>query len=445
MYSDVVVIGGGPAGVVTATTAKRYYPEKSVTLVRKNEIALIPCGIPYMYGTLRDVGKNAMADEPLKKAGINIVIGEVKTIDLEKKLCIFADGNTIEYNKLVLATGSLPVVPRSIKGTELNGVYTVQKDAEYHKRLMEDIERAEKVVIVGGGFIGVEFADEISKLGKKVTIVELLPHCLMAAFDDEFCVKAEEKLKERGIEIVTGVSVERIEGDGKAEDVKLSDGREISADVVIVSIGARPNSDIAKEAGLAIGQRGGIIVDEYMRTSNSDVFAVGDCAEKRDFFTRKISPIMLASTATAEARIAGSNLFRLEIVREYAGTIGVFSTCIGNLALANVGLTESQAKREGFEIVVGRATAIDRHPGSIPDATKIEVKLVVSKCGIVLGGQLCGGKSVGELINMLGMAVENKMTLTEIMTLQIGTHPLLTPAPTIYPVIMAAQDALSKL
>ena len=441
---DVLVVGGGPAGIVTAVTAKRTYPDKKICLIRKTKQALIPCGIPYIYGTLRDVKKDLISDVMLTDVGIEVVVDEITSLDLKTKTAKTKSGEEYQFEKLVLATGSKPVVPR-IEGLDKEGVFFVYKEAEYLEELLKAIDEAQRIVIVGGGFIGVEFADEIAKLGKDVTIIELLPHCLMLAFDEEFCVLAEEKLKSLGIKLLTNSTAKAIKGEKKAEGVILADGREVPADLVLIAIGARPNADLARAAGLKIGEYGGIAVDFYMRTSHPDVFAVGDCAEKYSFFTGKPTPTLLASIASAEAVAAGANLYGLRLVRGVMGTVGIFSTAVRDLVLGVAGLTESAARREGFEIVVGKFETIDRHPGVLPGASKLIIKLMFSRQGVLLGGEVAGGVTAGEIVNIIGTAIENRMTAAQLATLQIGTHPLLTAAPTGYPIIMAALDALRKL
>ena len=202
---------------------------------------------------------------------------------------------------------------------------------------------------------------------------------------------------------------------------------------------------MATDAGLDIGKGKGIWVDEYMHTTDPDIFAIGDCAGKRDFYTHKNVPVMLASTATAEARIAGANLYSLKVVRENKGTIAIYSTYINGIALCSAGLTENNAEKEGFEIVTGNAEGVDKHPGTLPGASKIKLKLIFSKnSGIILGGQVAGGISCGEIINLIGIAIQKRMSFVELETLQMATHPFLTSAPTVYPVVLAAQNASAK-
>jgi NADH oxidase (H2O2-forming) len=172
-----------------------------------------------------------------------------------------------------------------------------------------------------------EFAEEIAQLpDKQVSIVEMLSCCLAQAFDAELCALGEAELKLLGIQLYTGRKVMQIVGNGRASGVRLDDNSELPADVVIFSIGARPNVALAKDAGLTIRYSSGIWVDEYLRTTEPDIFVVGDCAEKKDFFTRKVVPVMLASTASAEARIAGANLYSLRMIRDNRGTLATFST-----------------------------------------------------------------------------------------------------------------------
>jgi NADH oxidase (H2O2-forming) len=438
-------VGGGPAGIVAANTTRKNYPDKEVTILRGEEKVLIPCGIPYIFGTLDDLEDDAITDKILEENNIQLIIDEATSINKEEKTVSTAGGKEIGYWKLVLATGSNPIKP-PIKGIDLDGVYFIQKNIDYLRELKKKVEEASNIVIVGGGFIGAEMASELRKKDKNVAVIEAMPSMLYGAFDPEFCRIAEEKLKEVGVEIHTNTRVEEILGGEKAESVRLSTNKSLITDIVIMCIGAKANSELAEKASLELDSRGGILVDEYMRTSHKDILAVGDCSGNRDFFTIGTSSILLASTATSEARVAGENMFQLKVIKRNKGTIGIFSTSINGLVLGTAGLTEEKAKEGGFEYIVGEHKTMDRHPGCMPDASQMTVKLVFSKDSeVLLGGQIVGGKTAGEVINMIGLAVQNHMTLADINNLQIGTHPLLTPAPTTYPFIVAAQNALTKI
>ena len=444
--ADIVVIGGGPAGIISALTARNYYSDKKILLIKNVEEGVIPCGIPYMFFSLKNPNENKMGLQMLEKNNIEIVVDEVVKIDRTIKTIETKNNNRYGYEKLIVATGSNPVIP-PIPGIDKKGVYPIYKDINYLKKMVSEIKNQRDILVVGGGFIGVELADEISKIeGLNVHLVEILPHLLVNSFDEEFSMLVEEKLRSKGVNILTNTKVTEFLGGEKVEAVRFEDGREIKVDAVVLGIGAVPNTKLATDAGLDLGKGKGIWVDEYMRTVDPDIFAVGDCAGKRDFYTRKDAPVLLASIATAEARIAGSNLYQLKVVRENKGTIAIYSTYVDGLVLGSAGLTEKNAKRERFEIITGVFEGIDKHPSTLPGANKIKIKLIFSKhSGIILGGQVAGGMSCGELINLIGVAIQKRMSFTELETLQMATHPYLTSAPTMYPVVRAAQDAAIKV
>lgn len=444
MKRNVVIIGGSAAGITAALTARRHYPDAKITLIRKEEKVPIPCGIPYIFGTLGSPEKNLMPEDPLIKNDIELIIDEVVSIDRSSKAVKTKGGREIGYDKLILATGSVPIVP-PIPGVELGNVFTIKKDVNYLARILEALGEARDVVIIGGGFIGMEIADECCKRGNlNVTVVEMLPHCLALVFEDELCVAAEEELSKRGARIRTGEKAKAIVGDGKVEYVELESGEKVKADVVILAIGVRPNAELAKEAGLELGPLGGVAVDRYMRTTDPDIFAVGDCAEKFDFFTGKPSPLRLASIATAEARIAGANLFELR--RENKGVVGVFSTKIGDVALGLAGIDERRAREAGIDFVVGVSESVDRHPGGMPGATPTKVKLVFRRySGAIIGGCVRGGEGAGEMVNLISAMIQSGMHADQIALFQMGTHPALTASPVAYQIVNAAEIALSQM
>jgi NADPH-dependent 2,4-dienoyl-CoA reductase/sulfur reductase-like enzyme len=443
--TDILVIGGGPAGVVAAVTAEKTNPDKKITLVRDKEKGIIPCGIPYIFDRLDSVEKDIMPDDPLEANNINLIVDKAMKLDPNDRMVTLESEKKITYKRLILATGSRSTeIP--IKTEAKQGVWYVKKDFEYLKKMRQAMLDRENIVIIGGGFIGVEFAEELSSIkGKKISIVEKQDSCLISSFDKEFASAVEEKLREKGVDIYTGSLVENISGTGRVESVKI-DGKEIPADQVIISIGAKPNVDLARKAGLDIGECGMIKVNKYMETSKKGIFAIGDCAETRCLLTGKRIPVMLASTACHEARIAAANLYKKEDLINNDGTLAVFSTMVNGLGIGVAGLKEESAKEKGIEVVAGQSTAPNHHPGALPGTQKITVKLIFSKTSTeLLGGQVTGPESVGEMVNILAMAIQNKTTIYDFNTLQIATHPLLTSAPTVYPLITAAQAALGKL
>jgi len=441
--SDIVVVGGSAAGLTAAITARRHYPDKKILMVRIEKQVLIPCGIPYIFGTVESPQKNLISDAVLEKNNVELLIAEATDIDREGQVLHTTEGD-VGYERLIIATGSRPAMP-PIPGFDLDGVYAIVKDVEFLSNLQQRLETVEDVVVIGGGFIGIEFADEINKAGdKNITIVEMLPHCLALAYDEELCIEMEKVLESRGINIRTSSKVKKIGGDGKVEKVVLSDGAEIKADVVILGIGAVPNVDLAKKAGLRIGLTGSIAVDRMMQTSDAHIYACGDCAEKISFFGGRPSPLKLASIATVEARIAGANLFGIR--RENIGTVGVWSTAVGNHALATAGLTEEMAKKRGYDAVAVTIQGPNRHPGLMPGAVNTRLKLVFERnSGVILGGQVMGGPAAGEVINAISACVQNRMTAEDMAMFQTGTHPALTASPIAYHMVNAAEMAIKQM
>jgi len=440
---DVVVVGASAAGLTAAITAHRHYPDKSILIVRQEKQVLIPCGIPYIFGTLGSPEKNLISDAVLEKNDLELLIAEATSIDREARILHTTEGE-IGYERLILATGSRPAMP-PIPGFDLEGVFAITKDVEYLAGLQQWLTDASDVVVIGGGFIGIEFGDEIHKAGdKNVTIVELMPHCLSLAYDEEFCIEMESVLESRGLALRTSAKVAQVAGDGHVQKVLLADGTEIKADTVIVGVGAVANVDLARHAKLRIGLTGSITVDRTMRTSDENIYACGDCAEKISFFGGRPSPLKLASIASSEARIAGANLFGIR--RENAGTVGVWSTAVGGVALATAGLTEAMAVERGYEVVAVTMGGPNRHPGIMPGAANTKVKLVFERhSGVLLGGQVMGDATAGEIINAISACVQTRMTTEDIAMFQIGTHPALTASPIAYQLVNAAEVAIGKM
>ncbi len=444
--TDVLIIGGSAAGMVAAVTGKANWPEKSFILVKMQKDVMVPCGIPYVFGTLENSEKNLMpVDMMMQKNGIESLVDEVTDIDSEKKIVTLKSGEQVQYYKLVIATGSSPVRPKWLKGEGLENVFVIPKDKAYLDSIKEKIKQAKNIAVIGAGFIGVELSDELRKSGYNVTLVEKMPHILNLAFDVDFADKVHELLVERGVNVITGTGIKSVLGNNSVEEIELENQDKMKMDAVILSMGYKPNSELAKKSGIEVDENNFIVVDEYMRTRNKNIFAIGDCAQKRDFVTRRRVPTMLASTACAEARIAGMNLFNLNVVKTFSGTIAIYSTALNNTGFGTAGLTEQIAKEENIETLTGVFEGVNRHPGNLPDAHKQIVKLIAAKhSGVIIGGEVFGGSEAGELTNVIGIIIQNRMSVNSLLSMQIGTHPCLTASPAAYPLVKAAEQIAMK-
>jgi len=449
LATDVLIIGGGPGGLLAGKTTAQYWPGKRITMVRMEKNALVPCGIPYIFGTLGGLEKDMLpGGEQLHAMGIKLKICRVTAIKPQERVAIMDNGDHISYERLVLSTGSEPFVP-PIPGRNLKGVFTIHKNYSYQKRLFQEIiPGMKKLVIIGGGFIGVEFAEEIEKRGVEVHIVEKMNHLLATVFDREIYLPVEQYLAGRNIHIHCQSNVETIlpadDDLTKVGGVQLQGGEIINADAVLIAIGVRSRNELARDAGLRLGRRGAVLVDGFQRTLDYlDIFAVGDCAQKQDFFTRRAGGALLASQAAAEGRIAGMNMYALQLLRQNGGSVAVYAAMVGDLAFGAAGMTATRARQTGFSILVGEARGLDHYPPAMPGSHEVYCRLVFTRESLrLLGGQILGGPTTGELANEIGFLIQNRVTAAEIAGFQTCMHPRLTASA--HPITEATGNVLQQ-
>jgi len=445
---DVIIIGGGPAAIVTGVTVKKFFKDKSVLMIKEEADGLVPCGIPYIFHLLgNDAEKNKMGPKPFIDLGGEVLVDTAVKVDKDKKEVTLKSGVQFVYEKLVFATGSHPTVPDFIPGYELQNVFYIKKSYPYIRELALKMSGFKNIVIVGGGFIGAEVAEQLAASDANVTLIESEPLCFSKAFSPELSAIATDALSNTRVNIMTSTLVKEILGENNmVKQVLLADGKEIDADAVIFSIGYTANTQLAKETGLELNRYGDIHVDNYGRSTIRDISACGDCAQAFGFLTGRSNVIKLASTATAEARTLGHNIFGVRIKKCAAGTLGVFSTEINNLAMAAAGANENSAQEAGVSLLSAKFSSPDRHPGSLSDVSSLTVKLYASPVdGSIIGGEAWGGKSVGEIINIISMAIQKSITVFELVSYQVGTHPLLTSSPVNNPIIRAAEELVYQI
>lgn len=268
--SDVLIIGGGPGGRTAARTVKGIDPGKKVILIKDEEVNANRCILPYVFDGTVPLGKAAIPNSLITGWGVDLMIDEVLSIDAKNKR-VRTRKDEVGYQHLVLATGAVPVIPR-IPGAHLGNVFVLRtlKDASM---ISERLEGSKSVVVIGGGYIGIELSATLRKAGFHVTLIEALEHCLQNAFDIEFCEEVEEKLKSNGIRLIMRSPAKALDGMGVVRTVRAGDA-EIEADLVIFSVGVRPNISLARESRIRVNASG-IQVDEAMKTNFGDIYAVG--------------------------------------------------------------------------------------------------------------------------------------------------------------------------
>jgi NADPH-dependent 2,4-dienoyl-CoA reductase/sulfur reductase-like enzyme len=380
-------------------------------------------------------------------AGIEMFQARAHQVDPKAKKVHLSDGREIAYDKLLLAMGANPIIP-PIEGRDLQGVFALRTLADA-ERIMAHLEatRPHRLVFIGAGFISLELATLLSACRpdcKDITVVELLDQPLPLMLDAEFGMKLQEYLSEKGSEIKMGVKVNRILGvDGKVTSVELASGEEISANTVFLNVGARANTKLAEDIGLEIG-RFGIMVNQFLETSDPDILAAGDCVEKMHFITKKPVPGQLRGPAVIQGRLAAKRLAGYSI--EFPGVLNNSAVKLFDKNIASTGLTAEQAQQEGFETVSATVDSRSKH-GMIPGVKPWSIKLVFDrKTEKLLGGQILSDDVAPvKEIDTVNALILGEKTLRDLTVLMCAGTPDCSSEPSLEPISIAAEQALQKL
>lgn len=449
MNQRLLVIGGVAAGPKAAAKAKRCDPEMEVSIYQEEgEISYAGCGLPYYIGGLikkrdkliaRTVAQFAQDDIQIKKRH------RVEEIDLAKRM---VSGRNLEsgepfvnrYDRLVLATGAYAIRPR-VDGLNLENIFSLHSvfDADALLRTAPS-PQIKDVAIVGGGYIGLELAEALTQMGKKVTIVEMAPQ-ILTLFDEDFAGILRQYLEKKGVRVLTAEGLKAIRGqNGKVTRV-LTQTQDLKADAVVLSLGVRPRVDLAQKAGLKIGETGAIWVNEKMETSTAGVYAAGDCTEMTQLVTGKKVWVPLGSTANKQGRVVGTNVCGGNAV--FPGVLGtaIFKTFDFNVA--KTGLSMKEAEREGLHpmqaIVRGYGRA-HYYPGGKESVLKV---IAEKGTGRILGAQAVGEGSSDKFIDIVAMALHGRMNCEDLAAVDLAYSPPFSPA--LSPVIVAANVLMNKM
>ena len=442
---DVLIIGGGPAAI---TIAKILGLKKRVGVIRPENFSMIYCAMPYAIEEIVGIDKTLKEDSLVTDSGADLIRDKVISVDFEKKAVYTEQEQTLIYDKLVIATGSSPFLP-PIEGINYEGVYVFKWEDDL-RRLNKAIKekKLKKAVVVGAGAIGIELALALRHCGLETHLVDMAETVLPNLVDGDMSGQVEEELKQVGLHLHLGRKTEKVVGNQQAEQVVLDNGELIDLKddvnpygIVVFAVGMRANVDIFQNTALEIGKLG-IVVDSRMQTSIPDVYAVGDCAQFISGITGEPTDGKLATNAVPMARLLAKNLLGEQ--REYAGFYNGAATKVGGLFAGGTGLSESAA-RKGYDVVVGYSELTTIFP-IMPEAKPVKMKLVVNRSDLrVLGAQVVSGNPVTDKVDILTLAIQNKLTVNDLVGFSYSAQPYQSFFPANNLIVACAEDVLSKI
>ncbi len=415
----VLVVGCTHAGTAAVVNLKELYPESEITIYEKNDnISFLSCGIALNVGKVIESTESLFYNSPenLAKSGVNTKMKhEVLDINFDEKRVEVKNLVTQEvfyddYDKLVLTLGSWPIVPE-FEGGNLDNI-VLCKNYDHALNIINKGEKAENVVIIGAGYIGVELVEAFEMQGKKVTLIDAENRIMAKYLDKEFTDIAEKEFSDRGVNLVLGEKVQKFNGEnGKVNEV-VTDKGTYKGDLVVLCIGFAPNTKLIN-GKLDTLKNGAIIIDEYMRTSREDVFAAGDCCVVKFNPAKEERYIPLATNAVRMGTLVAKNLVKPTL--KYMGTQGTSGIKIYDKCIASTGLTEEGAKIT-TNINAGSVTITDNYrPEFRPTFEPATIKLVFDKDSRkVIGGQICSNVDLTQYMNTLSVVIQNEMTVEEL-------------------------------
>ena len=434
MPKKTVIIGGVAGGASCAARLRRLDGEREIIILERGEyISYANCGLPYhVSGVIRSRSALLLMTPEMMRDRFQIdvrVRNEVTSVNREEKSVTvrnLATGESYEesYDELVIATGSSPLRPNipGIDSARIRTLWTVPDTDEIRNMIREQGVRT--AAVIGGGFIGLEMAENLRHAGLDVSLIEAADQ-VMAPLDYEMAQLLHENIRDNGVSLYLSDGVERFEDDGSRVTVTLKSGKTVAAELVILSIGVRPNSQLARDAGLTVNQRGGIVTDERMVTSDPSIYAVGDAVEVEDFVLKQRTMVPLAGPANKQGRIAADNIAGGNST--YKGTQGSAVAKVFDLTAASTGLNEKSLIRSGMTKGKDYLTLIitqNSHAGYYPGAVPLTIKLLFSPDGRKLfGAQIVGREGADKRIDTIGVAIRLGAGIQELKDLELAYAP----------------------
>lgn len=428
MRNKVLIVGGVAGGASAAARLRRLDENIEIVMFERGEyISFANCGLPYYIGgSIKEREKLLVQTPEAMRDRFNIdvrVNSDVVSIDTENKKVkvVSKDKGTYEesYDFLVLSPGAKPIRP-NIKGIDSDRIYTLRNvpDTDKIKKAVDE-QGVKRAVVIGGGFIGIEMAENLRERGVEVTLVEAAPH-LLTPFDSEMAAIVEKELNENGVSLILNNGVKSFENKENEIDVQLNDGTVINSHMVILAIGVTPDTAFLKNTDIKLGERGHILVDEHMRTSADGVFAVGDAILVKDYVLGNDVAIPLAGPANRQGRIAADNI--AGITSSYKGSLGTAILKVFSLAAASTGNNERNLKKLGKEYKVAYVHPMS-HASYYPGATQLSIKLIHDLDGRILGAQAVGYDGVDKFIDVIATAMKFNGTVEDLTELELAYAP----------------------
>jgi NADPH-dependent 2,4-dienoyl-CoA reductase/sulfur reductase-like enzyme len=451
MREKLVIVGGTAAGLSAASRAKKARPDLDVVVYEKSGyVSYGSCGLPYFIGGMIESEADLISLTPEELRDdrgiptflhheVTMINKETRTVDvlnLETGV-----SSNVHYDYLVLATGASPVFP-DLPGIRAEGVFGLRtlEDGIAIRNKVRD-SSSKRAVIVGCGFIGLELAEQLGANGFKVTMLEALPR-ILPFLDPAYGAMVMAELAKNGVEVRTGAALAGIRTvDGRVAGVKAGDGYSCETDFVIVSVGVVPNTRLARLAGIELGLKGGIVVDDRQRTSAKAIWACGDCVQMWNGISGRETYVPLGTTANKQGRVAGGDIAGESAA--FKGVLGSMVTKVFDLHIAATGFNAEQASAAGFEpesVSIVKSDRASYYPGGADS----HIKLIFDRCsGRVLGIQALGGESVAGRVNAVAVAISAGMTIEALNEIDFVYAPPV--APVYDPLLIAASQALRKM
>lgn len=424
----IIIIGGVAGGATAATRLRRLSENNDIIIFEKGEyVSFANCGLPYHIGGIIDNRDKLLLQTPESlKERYNLdtrVFTEVIAINKKEKTVIAKNLKTGEeytetYDKLLLSPGAEPIKP-PFEGIHSDKIFTLRNISDMD-RIVDQTKNKKDFVVVGGGFIGLEIAENLIELGKNVRLIEL-SNQVMTPVDYEFASLIHRKAEKKGLTLMLNTGVQKFENYGSNIKVYLNDETFVETEAVILAIGVKPETQLAQNAGLEMGETGGILVNEYMQTSDEDIYAVGDAIEVAHYIYSKKVLIPLAWPANRQGRLVADNIIRGNHSK-YTGSLGSSILKFFELSIAATGLNEKTLKRNGIPyhtIVITKG----HHAGYYPSAKDIVMKVIFDEKGTILGAQAIGEEGVDKRMDIIATAIKGNLKVQDLQEIEITYAP----------------------